>query len=80
MNTTEVQVALQTLGFPAAAYTIGMDRNETYCLVPSGAGWHVYYSERGNRNEERVFTVEDEACHDLLDRLHRDSSVQPGNG
>ena len=80
MNINELQQELQALGYPPAAYSIGLDRDESYCLVPSSAGWHVYYSERGNCNEERVFTVEDEAGRELLSRLHRDRSVRPGNG
>jgi hypothetical protein len=42
---------LDRRGIPRAAYSIGGDQNESYCLVREGAEWLVYYSERGQRNE-----------------------------
>jgi hypothetical protein len=76
MRVGELEVELQRRRVPAIAYSIGRDANEAYCLVRELDGWHVYYSERGNRNSERVHAAESVACQDLLERLLRDGSVQ----
>jgi hypothetical protein len=76
MNTSELPALLRSMGVPADAYSIGSDSNETYCLIPELGRWHVYYSERGNRNEERVFADEAAACQELLNRLLRDDMVR----
>lgn len=76
MNTWEISTLLQSMGAPADAYSIGADRNEAYCLLPEQGRWHVYYSERGNRNNESVFANEAEACQALLDALMRDGIVR----
>ncbi|TCM42506.1 hypothetical protein [Kribbella sp. VKM Ac-2568] len=76
MNIQELSALLQSKGVPADAYSIGSDSNESYCLLLEQGSWHVYYSERGNRNEERVYTSEADACQALLDMLLRDRTVQ----
>lgn len=76
MNTSELSASLQALGVAHDAYSIGLDRDETYCLIHEQGLWKVYYSERGNRNDERAFTQEPPACRDLLDRLIRDGIVR----
>jgi hypothetical protein len=60
----------------AGAYSIGVDANESYCLVLEEGRLHVYYSERGHRNDERAFVSESEACQALLDVL-RDDDLLP---
>jgi hypothetical protein len=47
--------------------------NECYCLIWEAGMWHVFYSERGLRTGERVFTSEEEACEHLLDLLITDA-------
>ncbi len=42
---------LDRQGVPRKSYSIGKDQDESYCLVPEGNEWLVYYSERGRRNE-----------------------------
>lgn len=76
MRVEELEVELRRRKVPVIAYSIGTDENEAYCLVHEADGWHVFYSERGNRNSERVHTAESAACQDLLERLLRDGSVQ----
>lgn len=66
MTTDELRSELQRRRVPGFAYSIGRDENETFCLVQEPDGWHVYYSERGNRNMETVFTSESAACEELL--------------
>lgn len=76
MNTVELQSELRFRHVPDDAYSIGQDRDEAYCLIDVGGAWHVYYSERGNRNDERTFASEEDACRDLLNRLLDDGSVR----
>lgn len=76
MSVEEFEAELQRRKVPTTAYSIGSDDTEAYCLVHELDGWHVYYSERGNRNSERVHAAESAACQDLLERLLRDGTVQ----
>ncbi|GAA1576699.1 hypothetical protein GCM10009804_36650 [Kribbella hippodromi] len=76
MNVQELSALLQSKGVPPGAYSIGSDSSESYCLLPEQGSWRVYYSERGNRNDERVYANEADACQALLDLLLRDRSVQ----
>ncbi len=66
---------LRRLKVPATVYRLGGDENEAYCLVAEPDGWHVYYSERGNRNSEEVLPSESAACERLLMRVLSDGSV-----
>lgn len=72
----ELRSELQRRKAPGFAYSIGRDENETYCLVQEPDGWHVYYSERGNRNEEAVFASESAACEELLRWVLNDRTVR----
>jgi hypothetical protein len=76
MNATELTAHLQSLSVPPGAYSIGTNRDESYCLLPEGDRWKVYYSERGNRNDESAFADEGAACQELLARLTRDHIVR----
>ncbi|MFI5729194.1 hypothetical protein ACIA49_03675 [Kribbella sp. NPDC051587] len=73
MTIVELAARLQAERVPAGAYSIGVDVNESYCLVPEEEHWHVYYSERGHRIDERVFANESEACRAFLDALRDDA-------
>jgi hypothetical protein len=76
MDSNELSRLLQTMGAPSEAYSIGSDRNESYCMVFDQQRWHVYYSERGNRNDERILVSEAQACQELLNMLLRDGIVR----
>jgi hypothetical protein len=43
--------------------------DDTFVLEHRGAGWLVFYWERGRKREFRKHTSEDAACRDLLARL-----------
>ena len=49
---------------------------ETYCIDRDGAGWIVYYSERGLRSGLERFDTESEACSRLVAILLTDKSSQ----
>lgn len=71
----EVREALRRLSVPASAYSIGHDSNEAYCLIEEADGWHVFYSERGRRNAEQVFSTEAGAGAELKRRILADGAV-----
>lgn len=47
----------------------GERTDETYVLEHRGAGWLVYFLERGVKRDFRKHGSEDAACRDLLGRL-----------
>jgi hypothetical protein len=49
----------------------GERTDETYVLEHRGAGWLVYFLERGRKRGFRKHGSEDAACRDLLARLGR---------
>jgi hypothetical protein len=75
LNVNELQYDLEARRIPADAYSLGADRDESYCLLAIADQFCVYYSERGIRNDERYHGIEDDACRDLRDRLLRDRAV-----
>lgn len=71
----DLRAALDRLSVPASAYSIGHDSNEAYCLTEEDDGWHVFYSERGRRNTEQVFSTEGDASAELKRRILSDGAV-----
>ena len=63
-------------GVPRSAYSIGADDNEAYCLIEDRDGWQVYYSERGRRNNERVFEQEASAVAEMWRIVTNDAVVK----
>ena len=62
---------------PAHAYSLtGGLPNEAYCLDRTGAGWQVYYSERGNKNSLASFDNEAKACQFFLEKIRKDETLQ----
>jgi hypothetical protein len=49
---------------------------EVYVLERSAGGWAVFYSERGNRNDERWFPAEGQALEALKAWLLRDPTTR----
>lgn len=41
--------------------------NDRFCLNATDKGWAVYYSERGSKYDEKLFSTE----HDALDYLYK---------
>ncbi len=50
-------------------YSFESESHEALCLLAQGQSWHVFISERGQRQEEQTFASEDEACVYFLKRL-----------
>jgi hypothetical protein len=71
MNRTGLELILDALGIPKAAYFIGDGmRGECYFLTRDSRGrWCTYYSERGAKVGIKYFDSESEACEHLLTTL-----------
>lgn len=73
MKIDELKIKLKELGVPGVLYSLrGGAPSEKYCIQEKDGRWYTYYSERGERTNERIFSSEDEACEDLLRRLKRE--------
>ena len=77
MNRRVLQQLLDREGFARRAYDLdGGHPPERYVLAPSGLGWAVYYSERGQENDRQEFVTEDAACEYLLELLRTDPTTK----
>ncbi|MFC6223292.1 hypothetical protein ACFP2F_08575 [Hymenobacter artigasi] len=47
--------------------------NETYTIGKTTRGWEVYYSERGQKSNLKIFASESEACKYFWDTIGGDS-------
>ncbi|WP_062432889.1 hypothetical protein [Herbidospora daliensis] len=74
MTAADLAAHLASLGVDV--HSIGRDLDERYCLVEAPDGWHVYYSERGQKSGLRIFRDEDAACRALLRDVLADHGVQ----
>ena len=72
----EVRETLRRPSVPDSTCSIGRDVDEAYCLIEELDGWHVYYSERGNRNAGQVFSSEVTAAKELKRRILEDDAVR----
>lgn len=71
MNREELRENLQALGINKSLFSLNGDLlPDRVVLYHSYNNWLVFYfDERGNRNDERVFTSEDEACRYIFERF-----------
>lgn len=77
MTLVELASLLERVGIRPDAYSLeGGLPDDRYCIERRGSTWYVYYAERGNRNAERLFTTEEEACEYLYALLQRDPSTK----
>ncbi|MBB5373896.1 hypothetical protein HNP71_002163 [Acidocella aromatica] len=77
MEVKELAAILSNEGFRPESYDLsGCGRNESYVLREDHAIWSVFYSERGNENDKRMFGREALACDDLLTRLRADPTTK----
>lgn len=77
MNRNELETTLRERKVSPLAYFLGGGLpNEKYTLDQAPGKWSVYYSERGQKREERVFDNEDAACRYLLQLLLSDSTTR----
>ncbi len=78
MTRDDLARILEAEGFRPDMYSLtGGLPNEAHCLEDRGREWTVYYSERGERSEERTFAHESEACEFFLLRIRSDPTAKP---
>jgi hypothetical protein len=74
MDSESIGRWLAAVGVPAEFVSIGVEADNTWCLVrdeQSGdePSWEVFWREQGNRYDWARFTNEQVACHYLFGRL-----------
>ena len=63
MTRVELEIKLAELEIPKNCYDLYADKiGEQYVVLHKNEKWEVYYSERGNKNELKIFSAEKEAC------------------
>ena len=65
-----------THGIARAAFAIGEERDEKFCVVPTSTGWLVFYSERGHKREAQEYLTLDQALNELQSRLLREPTTR----
>jgi len=50
--------------------------DDKYVLSVENGEWHVYYSEMGSKNNEKIFNSENEACRYFMWTIALDPSVR----
>ena len=78
MNKAELLQRLQEAKINPHAYCLeGGSPGDSYVLSDEGYGkWAVYYSERGERNNEKIFRSESEAYDELHRRVMKDLTTR----
>lgn len=77
MDKAELARVLQEDGYRPTAYSLdGGLRDDTLCLDEVHGKWVVYYSERGQRWNEREFSSEDAACQYFLKLIRQDGAAK----
>jgi hypothetical protein len=77
MDRKALEARLRAEDVSPDAFSIGVDRDETYSVIPDAPGeFRVYYSERGHGRDERVHSDEASALEDLLVRLLDDPTTR----
>ena len=78
MKVNELSNELKELGVPEFYYSIltGGLPNERLCIVETDLKkWEVYYSERGEKSNVRIFDLESDACEYFLKKLKKYAKV-----
>ncbi|WP_033477491.1 hypothetical protein [Erwinia amylovora] len=69
MDKSDLISILSSMKIPRDSYSIGFISNESLCLIYEGMLWRIFYSERGQRTEEKFYASEEDACKEFLARL-----------
>lgn len=63
MKLNELEDILQKNNIPKESYELNREQDtEVHRIIHCINNWEVYYSERGNKNELKCFSNEDDAC------------------
>ncbi len=70
MNTAELRKKLLELGIDEYAFVInGKPNYECTCIQEKNGKWEVFYYERGDILDKKVFETENEACEHMLQSM-----------
>jgi len=72
VDRVQLDRALHSLHIAPTTYSLAAPSHEAYCMSEEPDGWHVFYSERGLRTGDRVFSSEASACDALLEMITSD--------
>ena len=77
MKKDELQNILNQKGINKDSFCLdGGNPTEKYVLSQESSHWSVYYSERGLRTEEKIFSTEEEACEYFLSIILEDPTTK----
>ena len=78
MDTNELQKKLNLLGVNPQEYSlIGELQTDSIILYQSYQKWEVFYlDDRGNRNDEKVFDTESEACNYIYQKFKEAKEIE----
>ena len=80
MRLPQLSATLRREGVNRHAYRLMEVADDAYCLTREGGGWAVFYSERGERWDERSHAREEDAAADLFARIMRDPTTRQKRG
>ncbi|MDT8718417.1 hypothetical protein IAI10_17250 [Clostridium sp. 19966] len=71
MNITQLQKELDNMGMKKRCYSInGNLATDTYILNQVYHKWeYFYFDEKGNKQGDKIFENEDEACRHFLEKM-----------
>ena len=76
MDRKTVKKKLDQLGVPRRRYSLnGKNLDDRVIISKSNNKWYVYYTERGERFNEKYFYDESEACIYFLDSVKRHAGL-----
>ena len=79
MNIEELKNLLDEKGISPNRYSLnGGLENDTLCIEKVFCKWVVYYTERGNKYNEKSFLNENDACEYFYKLLAEDCSTMFG--
>ncbi len=77
LDFSELQSHLRSQGVSPDSYSLGEPvRDECYCIVETSTDWHVFYSERGNKNDLTLFSSFPEAAEHFLGWVLNDPTTK----
>ena len=75
MNIEQLKEHLKALDIRRDSYSLGRDSNEALCLLHESTRWSIYYSQKGQRCNERLYYDEQHACDAFLVQIKHMMSV-----
>lgn len=71
MNHNRLIELLNAYDVPSSFYSFDGPGSDTWVLEAHGDKWQLYYSERGNRFDERTYASEEQACLAMFTEINK---------